>query len=354
MRTVCSALGLLLAATTVGAANPPVCVSTGIELRAALMTAAGNVGHNEIRIRQGTLTLFDNALPYEPSKVGNLSISGGWTGASGQCTTRSGGAHTSVIDGQGNRQLFRIRPTASAGGTISLANLTLTGGYRGATVESAALDITLPTNSAVSAVVEHLIIRDNDENHWGAVVTLFAGGTGSITFRNNLVTGNYAGAYGVIRASVWANTTIYFVNNTIADNRRSATSAHPSTGLELAGAGTFQLGNNIIVGNRDGQNNPSDVGLLWGQNPIWRLRNNHIGALSGTPTQNDATSTGEDVFEAGNGYRLKPGSALVDSGDPQAAGGVPLTDLDGVSRPQASRIDRGAYEWRPLFANGFD
>ena len=353
MRTVLAGLGLLFASHAVLAANPPVCVSTGIELRAALMTAAGNVGDNEIRIRQGTLTLFDNTLPYEPAKTGNLTVSGGWTGASGQCTNQ-GRAHTTVIDGQGNRQLFRIRPTATAGGLITISNLTLTGGYRASIVESAALDLSLPAGSSVSAKAEHLIIRDNDENHWGAVVTLWAGGSGSITFRNNLVTGNYAGSYGTIRAAVAANTTMYFVNNTIADNRRTAYSAHPSSGLELSGAGTFHLGNNVIVGNRDGQNNPSDVGVLWGQNPLWHLSCNHIGQLSGTPTENDSTSTGDDVFEAGNGYRPKPGSALINSGDHHAIGGIPVVDLDGNARQQGSQIDRGAYEWKPLFANGFD
>ena len=353
MRTVLTGLGLLFATHAVLAANPPVCVSTGIELRAALMTAAGNVGDNEIRVRQGTLTLFDNILPYEPAKTGNLTVSGGWTGASNQCTSQ-GRAHTTIIDGQGNRQLFRIRPTATAGGLITISNLTLTGGYRGATVESAALEISLPAGSSVSAKAEHLIIRDNDENHWGAVITLWAGGSGTMTFRNNLVTGNTAGAYGVIRASAAANTTMYFVNNTIADNRRSPTSAHPSTGLELAGQGTFHLGNNVIVGNRDGQNNPSDVGLLWGQTPTWHLTGNHIGKLSGTPTGNNGTSSGEDVFEAGNGYRPKPGSALINSGDQHALGGIPVIDLDGNARQQGGQIDRGAYEWKPLFANGFD
>lgn len=354
MRHALLGLGLLTATTLATAANPPVCVSTGIELRAALMTAAANVGDNEIRIRQGTLTLFDNILPYEPAKTGNLAVSGGWTGAGTQCTSRSGRAHTTIIDGQGNRQLFRIRPTATAGGLITISNLTLTGGYRGATVESAALEISLPAGSSVSAKAEHLIIRDNDENHWGAVITLWAGGSGSLTFRNNLVTGNTAGAYGVIRASVVQNAVMYFVNNTIADNRRSPTSAHPSTGVELAGQGTFHFGNNVIVGNRDGQNQPSDIGLLWGQSPIWRLRNNHIGAIGGTPTENAATSTGDDVFESGNGYRPKPGSALVNAGDPLAAGGIPSVDLDGNARSLGGPIDRGAYEWKPLFASGFE
>ena len=67
-----------------------------------------------------------------------------------------------------------------------------------------------------------------------------------------------------------------------------------------------------------------------------------------------ATSTGDDVFESGNGYRPKPGSALVNAGDPSAAGGIPSVDLDGNARSLGGPIDRGAYEWKPLFASGFE
>ncbi len=51
--------------------------------------------------------------------------------------------------------------------------------------------------------------------------------------------------------------------------------------------------------------------------------------------------------------RLQPGSAAIDSGSAALA---PLTDIEGVPRPQGAGFDLGAYEWRidTIFRNGFE
>ena len=50
---------------------------------------------------------------------------------------------------------------------------------------------------------------------------------------------------------------------------------------------------------------------------------------------------------------LQPASAAIDSGNAALA---PLTDIEGVPRPQGAGFDLGAYEWRidTIFRNGFE
>jgi len=172
------------------------------------------------------------------------------------------------------------------------------------------------------------------------------GGTGNVTFWNNLVHANTAVGNVLATATkgggcienIGSGST-YVTNNTVADNLLTNPGAGAIGGFEIEAAANVYLSNNIFWANDPGT---LDVSIPAGS-PV--LSHNDIGTLSASP---DPASSGNLVvdpqFAGGGSYRLMPTSPLLNAGAVTPAGNLPSIDILGHARTFAGTVDLGAYE----------
>ncbi len=143
---------------------------------------------------------------------------------------------------------------------------------------------------------------------------IMARDTSTIIIRDSLIAG---AAHHGLEYGGQVNSVISMTNLTITDNN--------GFGLIGSSAGTVSLYNTIIYGNGDSYSTslPGDTG------------NNLIGSDPGF------------VDQAGQDYRLGPGSAAINAGTNSPTGGLGSLDLDGNTRISQSTVDIGAYEFNP-------
>lgn len=84
--------------------------------------------------------------------------------------------------------------------------------------------------------------------------------------------------------------------------------------------------------------------------------NNLVGASStiAAGLVNTGTLSIDPLFVSAGDFRPREGSPLRNSGTNSAPGGNNFIDFDFAPRQQGSRVDRGAFEFREIFANGFE
>ena len=96
--------------------------------------------------------------------------------------------------------------------------------------------------------------------------------------------------------------------------------------------------------------------LFVGLNAVVFMNSNIVGTFGGDlgDVVQQNTLTANPGFNSTNGVGLSASSIARNSGAAVVVGGNAALDFSGERRTQGSRIDRGAYEFSELFANGFE
>jgi hypothetical protein len=233
----------------------------------------------------------------------------------------SAGSH-SVIENNNVHNIAQNASASSSGSAIALD------GYYGATNIDAIANVVHDIGPAGGSLIQGV----------------YQATSGNV--ENNLVY-NVSG-YGI---HLWHDANhVNIVNNTVF---------HNGSGGILVGGGDFHIttgpadhcfvANNIVYANansgiaewgRTGTHNTYTHNLSYGNVGLpgnWYLKNGntHTNDVSASPQFVNYNPTGV------GDYHLAAGSPAIDAG---TATNAPMTDLDGVSRPQRARHDIGAYE----------
>jgi len=169
----------------------------------------------------------------------------------------------------------------------------------------------------------------------------------------NWTSGNGGGVYLYISSGYYPEITNCTICGNSADGNGGGVYCVPRSDFMNA-----TIRNTIFDGNgshavyEDGAN--ADVTLtncLFYNNSDGDVRNEGLVTLTGGDAVNTIPEASDNidgdpsfVDRASENYRLLPNSACIDAG---ALTGAPTTDIIGVSRPQGSGVDIGAYEYSP-------
>jgi hypothetical protein len=347
-----AALALLLLPSHARAAIA--CVGTAGQLNSAIINAETNDEADDIRIRAGIYVapIPDGFHYYPPSNdadVSNVTVSGGWDAA---CGAMADDATLTVLSGNLQTSVLRFR---NANGTMTVRNLTITGGYAdGGVVGSLHFDHV--SGFGIGVVVDRVILHHNETY---AALYVKTQGTISVEgslFHSNLAAGSGAGGARIVNENGFNATYIY--NNTFTANQ----AVHPGTvgGLlfENEGDAPSFIKNNIFWGNDN-----SDLGVIGNIASQNDCGYNDVGVWDDMVACNGANVVQVDpgfTDPATADFRLATNSPLIDLGcSATQCTGLPDLDLLGVERPQGDGYEMGAYEGGYglpdlVFADGFD
>lgn len=323
------------------------CVNDGPSLQNALTQAASNGQDDDIRLRPGTYTMGSGAtaFTYTSSEAFQLVISGGWqTVGAIPCGLAAIDPNLSVLDGVNQRRVMDLSNTSTQfNATLEVRNLTIRGG-------SGAGFGGLRVSVGNSAHLERLIVRNNNATTSESPGGILVAAADSVILMNSLILDNTC-ANGPCAAKLVTGYPIARVNirnSTIARNRCPAI-ACPMAGVFIDNFFSNRVGNNAFHENEGAQ-------LEFTPANAFVLRHNRIDSFIGSPTEsvgNIAAPVPGFVDAAGNNFRLRPDSPLLDAGDDALSAGD--FDLDGNARTNGRGRDIGAYELPyQVFADGFE
>jgi hypothetical protein len=337
-----SRVGLLLIALGVvpSAHAAVLCANSASSLQTHLTTAATNLANDEVRIVMG---VHIGQFVYSMSQNFNLVVSGGWNAG---CTVQTPGAGSTVLDGNNANRVMLLSGGAGSG-AMTVRNLTIRNGNSIAISGSGGgLSIGGSAGFSGNLTLDTVVLRDNDSGSFGGGA-IISSGTGSLTMRNCVVTGNHAVSnHGALSVTV-SGTSAVFTNNTITFNTTDA-STSPVGGVRVASSAAHTFSNNILWGNEGFD--------LWMPGVSALAVNNDIGMVSGTPfIAGSADNQNTDpLFHDVNDWRLRAESPLVDAGLDTPVGGLPATDAAGLARSVGAAVDVGAHvSTDAIYSDGF-
>lgn len=339
------ALGALMAS---GAAQAELyCVATSTQLLDALVSARGG-GASEIRIRTGSYNVVGGSFAaLNVVDATDLAISGGWNAACTAVTATS--PDQTLLNAQSTGRLLEVNFPQNSANQVSFSYLRFQGGVS-ATPEAGCVTVlgAASANARVLFDINSFRLCSNDSA--GSALRVRVANT-QVFVRGNLFVDN-ASNDGALQLASFGNSTFYATNNTLTNNL----SADGAGGINFVGSAasdTFAISNNVVWANGPAANrlDISLVGSFTGT-----FSNNLIGASStiAAGLVNSGTLTINPGFVSSGDFRPGEGSPLRNSGTNSAPGGNNFIDFDFAPRQQGPRVDRGAFEFREIFANGFE
>lgn len=314
-------------------ADTTVCVHTPAEFQTALTSAQTSNAFTLIQVARGIYNLGGAQLSFQGTGTGQLDISGGYNA---DCSAQILDPAFTVIDAQYLSQVLVM----NSGGGVSIRYLTMQHGSNSSSY-GGGLYVEL---SAGGLVLNYNIFRENvGEEDVALYAYMDPDTTGDVHVNSNLFVDNTAVNYlpgGEIQG--FGSGTVYFTNNTVANNTISAPSGYGGIGIFAA----TTISNNILWGN--------DVDdLAFGSATLVA---NDFGSAVGTPTAASGGNVGVDPqFSATTDYHLLPTSPLLGGGVLAPAGNLPTIDIEGHPRSYNGLVDMGAYErGDEIFGYGFD
>ena len=295
-------------------------------LRAAIQEANALAGADLITVPAGTYNLSSS----QTTITSDLTINGA-------------GATTTIVDGTGLYQVFRI----ASGATVEISGVTIRNGW-GSNVDGGI------NNQGILTVNNSAIISNSAGNTGGGIGNR---GAGTLTLNDSTVSGNVAGnTGGGIRNA--ADATLIVNNSTISGN-----SANSGGGVR--NSGTVTISSSTVTENSPGISNS---GTLRAKNTIIA---NNVGPECANPIMSAGNNLSSDSScgltgagdisnanpllgpLAGNGgptltHALLPGSPAIDAGSSDCP--PPATDQRGAARPfdgdgdTVATCDIGAFE----------
>lgn len=331
------------------------CVRNSTELRTALLNVVNDTV--DIRVRSGVYLAGGQQFPFR-ARDNLTTMSGGWSGASNQCTTQSQNPAATLLDAQGGSTVLQVeRVTGATSGALFLSNLSLTGGSNGAF--SGCMDINFSQGS-FTVLIDRIIVSGCQASGADTAggVSIRNSSASSITLRNSLISNNQGSrAGGITVQSNHVDARTFLTNNTIVANTTPTSLGAGGISLRRTEptVGIITLRNNAVFGNQ-AFGSPMDMAFLAGPPSSHVLRNNGVQVLNGVANTNSlgTVTTNSPGFVGASQYQLMAQSPLRNAGISMSVGEAGARDLDFGERVQGGVIDIGAYEFDRLFGNGFE
>ena len=341
-------------------------------VQAATLTVTSNADAGAGSLRQAILdAAADDKIHFESDM--EITLTSGELLIDKKLTI-DGVGHAVTVSGNNASRVFQV-----TSGPFELQNLTVTGGHADV---GGGLFINGELGGTPSATLTHVTFSGNSASVNGGGLFFFRGDTvtlTNVTFSGN--TSRYGGGFSFDSGTATL-TNVTFSGNSASDsggglyNAGTATltnvtfagNSASSRGGGLSNVGLATLTNATFAGNSasygggilafPGAVFPSLTNTLLADNsggncsgpvPIRNLANNlDDGATCGFGTTNGSLSNTAPLLGTLGNYGgptptipLLPGSPAIDAG---TTGGCPTTDQRGVTRPQGTTCDIGAYE----------